>query len=578
MMIACRKQIPIAGLRLLLRSLSVVRKDSAEPVIAAERVLIKALEEYPAIATPIVLSQGAQSKGVRIVLTTPKDVDAVSVLKAALIESLHWKVESRSANSWKGLQYMAMIHSPIEGANIELRLPHTLEYHSSAEMPMSARPRLQEGILMFESQRLSIRMARALANAAHLAASMRDQPNQRTRGGPLLALDRLLDRLQLGQTDAPTVSSDPPPFFNEAALRASAANAATFPEPRITPTRSTESAGSSGGGSSRAASQALDKTIVPADAREAADLIALLGAKVVQPAGGPIREDGWAALAGGEAVRRAVDEALLMPLARPHAFAAVLQATRASAVPPTPRPTALLFHGPPGTGKTHAARIAAEMAGLPLVVAPLESLISKWYGEGEQKLAMLFARCDQLGACVLFLDELDALAGSRDREMHEASRRMLSVLLRHLDGFDSVDHVALIGATNRPTDLDAALISRFDCRVAFPPPNLEARVQVFARYAKHLSPEELKSLADYATGLSGRDILDVCKQAERRWVYRQLFDEVEAAGGLRLAAPEERGSRTEAQTRVIPPPPLHVYEKSLAERCTPLSDGTAANK
>ena len=192
-------------------------------------------------------------------------------------------------------------------------------------------------------------------------------------------------------------------------------------------------------------------------------LIGELGARVVHPSGGAALADGWAALAGGEEIARSVEEALLLPLRHPAAFQSVLAATRASALPPPVRPTALLYHGPPGTGKTAAARIAAEVAGLPLVVAPLESLISKWFGEGEQRLAALFARCEQLGPCVLFLDELDALAGARGRgEMHEATRRMLSVLLRHLDGFDAVEHVALIAATNRPEDLDPALASRFD--------------------------------------------------------------------------------------------------------------------
>lgn len=163
--------------------------------------------------------------------------------------------------------------------------------------------------------------------------------------------------------------------------------------------------------------------------------------------------DGWSALAGGEGVRRAVEEALLWPLRHPDAFTSVLRHTRAGSAPPPVRPTALLFYGPPGTGKTHAARIAAESATLPLVSAPLEGLISKWYGEGEKQLALLFACCERLGPCVLFLDEVDALAGSRERGVHEASRRMLSVLLRHLDG----------ACRGRPWSAAHAHARTFDC-------------------------------------------------------------------------------------------------------------------
>ena len=537
-------------------------------------------------------------------LTTPPDVDAASVLKAALVESLHWRIDAEGVaaslrnRSWKSAEFVTSLYSDVEQASLRLHIPHCLEFHSSPEAPMSARPRLERGSLTFEASCLSIRMARALANAAESAASARDDPDTRTGGGPLTALDRLLAPM-LAEAEAAGASAGlaaaarpsaededdanpappqqqqppnlpkPPPFFNEAALRASAANAATFPEisagpapgakPANRPSTSSEGVGSG-------AARALDKSVVPADQTEAISLITDLGARVFEPVGGAIRADGWSALAGGDVVRRAVDEALLMPLARPEAFAAVLRATRASEVPPAARPTALLFHGPPGTGKTAAARIAAEMARLPLVAAPLESLISKWYGEGEQRLAALFARCEQLGPCVLFLDELDALAGSRDREMHEASRRMLSVLLRHLDGFDAIQHVALIGATNRPADLDAALVSRFDVRVSFPPPDAASRALVFARYAKHLPHAELSTLAEGAVGLSGRDILDACKQAERKWVYELLYEEVEAAGGLRVEEVEERqggGGGDEP----LPPPPLRLYVESVAERC-----------
>lgn len=80
--------------------------------------------------------------------------------------------------------------------------------------------------------------------------------------------------------------------------------------------------------------------------------------------------------------------------------------------------------------------------------------------------------------CILFLDELDALGGSRDSDMHEASRRVLSVLLREMEGFDATNvgrRAIVIGATNRKTDLDAALISRFDMVVTFGLPDEQCR-------------------------------------------------------------------------------------------------------
>ena len=584
---------------------SLSRLSAAEPVVAAEKLLRQALTETRPLPenavvltpTPILVDaapHASGSGGVRVVLETPPDVDAAKVLNDALIESLQWRLDSdgivaQAANrSWKSGEFVTSLYSMVEGARLRLHIPHTLEPNSTSETPMLARPRLQAGSLTLEVPSLSIRLARALANAAQTASTERDEPDARTGGGPLRALDKLIEPLPklpaaaacaapstcsgaAAATGAATgATAAPPPFFNEAALRASAANAATFPEmklPARKPPNNPSGAGGGGGGSERNVSRAMDRTFKPSSELEAIELISELGARVVLPTGGAVRDDGWEALAGGDRVRRSVDEALLMPLRHPDAFRSVLSATRAGSVTPPVRPTAMLFHGPPGTGKTAAARIAAEMAALPLVAAPLESLISKWFGEGEQKLAALFSRCEQLGACVLFLDELDALAGSRDRDMHEASRRMLSVLLRHLDGFDAIDHVALIGATNRPEDLDPALVSRFDVRVHFAPPDASARALVFGRYAKHLSADELQLLAEQSNTLSGRDILDVCKQAERKWVYSQLVGEIEAAGGLRLPRKDALEEAPSDTPPLLPPPPIGLYMESVTERC-----------
>lgn len=251
-----------------------------------------------------------------------------------------------------------------------------------------------------------------------------------------------------------------------------------------------------------------------------------MGCRVITPppAGSEASEQSsWAALAGAAEARMQVEEALLLPLQHPEAFASVRAGTRVFS---TDRATSLLFYGPPGTGKTTAARIAAAQAGLPLVYAPLEALLSKWYGKAEQQLAALFDHCATLGRCVLFLDELDALAGSRSREIDEASRRMLSVLLRRLDGMEAQPDTTLIAATNRRADLDAALLSRFDTRVHFAAPEATDRTEIFGLYAKHLPAEQRHRLSAAAAGLSGRDLLDVCRQAERRWVCMQLRSEV----------------------------------------------------
>jgi SpoVK/Ycf46/Vps4 family AAA+-type ATPase len=104
------------------------------------------------------------------------------------------------------------------------------------------------------------------------------------------------------------------------------------------------------------------------------------------------------------------------------------------------------------------------------------------------------------------------LAGSRSSDMHEASRRVLSTLLRKIDSFESSTDVLLICATNRKHDLDPAMLSRIDLSIKFDLPDRQSRGAIFQRYAKHLNDSERDNLASLTDGFSGRNISDVCKR------------------------------------------------------------------
>lgn len=239
--------------------------------------------------------------------------------------------------------------------------------------------------------------------------------------------------------------------------------------------------------------------------------LAELGA-IVFEASGEYRES---RIAGYESTKRDVRETIVLPLLHPEIFLAVGEMARSR--PGSGLPRAVLFEGPPGTGKTTMARVIASESGIPLVYLPVESIMSKWYGESERRLEAIFSTAATLPRSIVFLDEIDAFAGSRERAMHESTRRILSVLLRQLQGLVDRSNVVVIGATNRKDDLDAALLSRFDLLVRFPLPNVSERAKILSYYAKHLEVEAITTLATLSDGRAGRELEDACGVAERMW-------------------------------------------------------------
>lgn len=225
----------------------------------------------------------------------------------------------------------------------------------------------------------------------------------------------------------------------------------------------------------------------------------------------------WDTLAGYDSIKNEIEDTIINALQYPNIYDKVASGTRVKYTKDCNRPKAVLFEGPPGTGKTLSARVIASKCGRPMIHLPVESLVSKWYGDSEKKMAQIFDACDKAGGAIIFIDEIDGLVTSRDSAtgMHEASRRIMSVLLQRLDGFTDNGKSLVICATNRMSDLDKALLSRFDLTIRYDLPDFQTRTAVFGRYAKQLSSSELSDLAAMTDGMSCRDIRDICQQAER---------------------------------------------------------------
>jgi transitional endoplasmic reticulum ATPase len=152
----------------------------------------------------------------------------------------------------------------------------------------------------------------------------------------------------------------------------------------------------------------------------------------------------------------------------------------------------VLFTGAPGTGKTLLARIIASSTDAQFYEISGPEIFSKWYGQSEEVLRKLFDDAAKQERAIIFFDEIDSVAGQRDDESHEASRRVVAQLLTLMDGFTPNDNVIVIAATNRPQDIDVALRrpGRFDWEVHFPSPDKFDREDILRKTSRNKAISE----------------------------------------------------------------------------------------
>jgi len=216
----------------------------------------------------------------------------------------------------------------------------------------------------------------------------------------------------------------------------------------------------------------------------------------------------WDEVGGLAEVKRALTETIEWPLRYPELYGAMdLEPTRG-----------VLLSGPPGTGKTLIARALATACQANFIPVKGPELLSKWVGESERGVRETFARARQVAPCVLFLDELDALAPARGASFDGVADRVIGQLLTELDGIEGRRGVIVVGATNRPELIDPAVLraGRFDLALELPLPDREARKLIFAIYARRrplAGNVSLDTLARHTSGFSGADIEAACRRA-----------------------------------------------------------------
>ncbi|KAI0969230.1 hypothetical protein F4678DRAFT_168576 [Xylaria arbuscula] len=212
-------------------------------------------------------------------------------------------------------------------------------------------------------------------------------------------------------------------------------------------------------------------------------------------------------------------EMVQLPLLYPDMF------TRFHVTPPR----GVLFHGPPGTGKTLLARALANSVGfggrkITFYMRKGADALSKWVGEAEKQLRLLFEEARKTQPSIIFFDEIDGLAPVRSSKQEQIHASIVSTLLALMDGMDGRGQVIVIGATNRPDNIDPALRrpGRFDREFYFPLPDVDGRKAILDIHTKDwgLSEDFKMSLAKDAKGYGGADIRALCTEAALNAIQR----------------------------------------------------------
>jgi SpoVK/Ycf46/Vps4 family AAA+-type ATPase len=253
-------------------------------------------------------------------------------------------------------------------------------------------------------------------------------------------------------------------------------------------------------------------------------------------------------IGGLEEIIEELKESVIYPLTMPHLYASTSSLLTA--------PSGVLLYGPPGCGKTMLAKALASESGACFINLHISTLTEKWYGDSNKLVNAVFSLARKLQPAIVFIDEIDAVLGTRRSGEHEASGMVKAEFMTHWDGLTSANstgepqRIVVLGATNRIQDIDEAILRRMPKKFPVTLPPIAQRLRILSIILKDTKVDrenfDLHYLVKTMAGMSGSDIKEACRDAAMVPV-RELI-RAKKANGMKMDAmdPQEvRGLRTE---------------------------------
>ncbi|KAL3699691.1 hypothetical protein R1sor_017713 [Riccia sorocarpa] len=229
----------------------------------------------------------------------------------------------------------------------------------------------------------------------------------------------------------------------------------------------------------------------------------------------------FSSIGGLELVKQSLHELVILPLQRPDLFqhGKLLRPQKG-----------VLLYGPPGTGKTLLAKAIAKESQAVFINVRIATLMSKWFGDAQKLVTAVFTLAYKLQPSIIFIDEVDSFLGQRRVTEHEALTNMKTEFMALWDGFttDQNARVMVLAATNRPWELDEAILRRLPRAFEVPMPDVKQRASILRVILKGENVEEeldIEKLAQMSEGYSGSDLTELCKQAAYLPIRDLLADE-----------------------------------------------------